>query len=286
MWIIAKISVKEILYKRIFIVIFLMSFAFLCFYGIGTYYAGKEMASSGMGNIQNVLANNFFATQFLGIGLYFAAFITSLLAIFSSVGSLSREIESRQIESVLCRALPRHSFVLGKLIGLGGILLLFAAFLFAGVLLINQWFGGQLRVDLDFGQLMQASGLFLLRVLILAAVSLAFSARISTLNSGIIMIMLYIISMIGGFIEQFGAVLKKQVLIDTGIVISLIFPLDSVFRKMMICLFDSSDNPISFVSQGLLGSMSVPSDLMIIYACLYGLIALGLAIRSFAARDI
>ncbi|SEM85622.1 MerR family transcriptional regulator [Lihuaxuella thermophila] len=47
----------------------------------------------------------------------------------------------------------------------------------------------------------------------------------------------------GGFIEQFGGMTQVKVMVNIGIVTSLIFPIDSLFRKMTIYLFDSADKP-------------------------------------------
>ncbi|MFC4077544.1 ABC transporter permease [Salinithrix halophila] len=284
MWTIAELTVKEILYKRIFIVIFWMSLAFLVCYGVGTHYAGEKMAQAN--STMGYMAKGFLSTQIYGMGLYFASFITSLLAIFSSVGSISKEIESRQIDPLLSRPLSRYSFVFGRFIGLSGLLALYGVWLFLGITLVNQWLGGDLKATVTMVQILQALGLFILQPIILVTVSLLFSARISTLNSGIIMMMLYVISMIGGFIEQIGSLVKETIMINIGIVTSLVFPIDSLFRKMTICLFDSADNPISFAAQGLFGSVSAPSNVMIFYTFLYGIVALCTTVRSFSVRDL
>ncbi|MFC7440212.1 ABC transporter permease [Laceyella putida] len=285
MWTIAKLTIIEIFYKRIFLVILLMSLAFLVFYGLGIHFLEGKMAPATGNGTNAVLEKGFLSTQFYGMGLYFASFITSLLAIFSSVGSISREIESRQIDPWLSRALARSSFVFGRFVGLNLLLVSYSIFLFLGVTAINQWVGDQLKADVSMFQLAQALGLFILQPVILVAVSLFFSARISTLNSGIMMIMLYVIGMFGGFIEQFGAMTQVKVMVNIGIITSLIFPIDSLFRKMTIYLFDAADNPISLATQGIFGSVSIPSDIMMVYACLYGMIAVWLAIRSFSKRD-
>lgn len=287
MWTISRLTIKEIIYKRVFLVILLMSLALLLFYGVGTYFIEGQMVSAtgGVGPT-DALAKEFMSTQFYGMGLYFATFITSLLAIFSSVGSISKEIESRQIDPWLSRPLSRSSFVVGRFVGLNILLASYSIFLFSGITAINQWLGNYLKADVTVHQFMQALGLFILIPIILIAISLFFSTRLSTLNSGIVMIMLYVIGMLGGFIEQFGAMVQVKVMVNIGIVTSLIFPIDTLFRKMTIYLFDSADNPLSLATQGLFGSMSIPSDFMLIYAFVYGVMAVWLAIRSFSQRDL
>lgn len=282
MWTISKLTIKEILYRRIFTAIFVLSLLFLIVYGIGMHFAQGRFSE----DTHDLMSGKFFSTQLLGIGLYLATFMSSLLAIFSACGAVSREMESGQIDPVLSRPLPRYSFILGRFFGLTTFTALYALLLFSGVISINQFLGGQLAVDLSAMQVIQALGLFLLQPIILMAASIFCSTQFSTLNSGIIMVMVYVITMIGGFIEQFGAILEEQTMIHIGVVSSLLFPLDSVFRKMTLALFDRADNPISFATSGIFGSASVPSNFMIAYAVGYGMLALIIAIRVFKKKDL
>ncbi|AMA74729.1 MULTISPECIES: ABC transporter permease [Aneurinibacillus] len=290
MWTIAKLTCKEILYKRIFYITVLMSLAFLLFYGIATYFAAQE-ATAKAGRVINspdfVIVETFFATQILGIGLYFATFITALLAILSSVGSIASEIESHQIDTLLARPISRRTVICGKFIGLSLLLAGYAACLFLGILLINQLIGGDiLRVEITFSQAIKALGIFIVQPLILVAVALLCSSMMTTVNGGIVLIILYGISFIGGFVEQLGVLMEKTAMMNIGIISSLLFPMDSLFRKMTIYLFDTADNPLSFAAQGLFGSLSAPSNIMLAYTALYGIAALLLAIRKFTARDL
>ncbi|ERI06642.1 ABC transporter permease [Aneurinibacillus aneurinilyticus] len=290
MWTIAKLTWREILSKRIFHITLFMSFAFLLFYAIATYIAAQEATEQTGGQAVSsdfFLAQTFFATQILGVGLYFAAFVTALLAILSSVGSIAGEIESHQIDTLLARPLHRRTIVLGKFAGLGSLLILYSICLFLGVLAINQWLGGEiLRFEMSALQVIKALAVFVLPPLLLIAVALLFSSITTTINGGIILIILYGISFIGGFVEQMGVLMNKTSMINIGIISSLLFPLDSLFRKMTVYLFDTAGDPISFATQGLFGSLSTPSNAMLVYAALYGITALWLSIRRFSSRDV
>ncbi|GAB7388756.1 ABC transporter permease subunit [Bacillaceae bacterium] len=291
MRIIAKLAFKETLYKRIFPITLLMTLAFLLFYGLGTHFAADKLAED-MENWRaptpdKILQKNFFSTQFLGMGLYFASFITGLLAILGSVGSIAGEIESHQIDTWLARPLPRRSVVLGKFLGLGSLLVAYAGVQFLGIITINQALGGEtLKVHLAPLQILGAFGLFVLQPLILVAVALFLSSRMATVNGGVILILLYGIGLVGGFLEQIGASMENRTMVNIGILSSLLFPLDSLFRRMAIALFDAPGDPLSFASQGLFGSVSMPSDAMLVYTVLYGVAALWLAVRTFEKRDL
>lgn len=290
MWIIAKLTCREILSKRIFHITLFMSFVFLLFYAVATYFAAREVGEDFTNrpvSADFALVQSFFATQILGVGLYFASFVTALLAILSSVGSIAGEIESHQIDTMLARPIHRRSVIFGKFAGLGSLLVIYAAFLFLGVLLINQWIGGELlRVEFTVVQAAKALAIFVMQPLLLIAVALLFSSMMTTVNGGIVLIILYGIGFIGGFVEQLGVLMEKPTLSNIGIISSLVFPLDSLFRKMTVYLFDSAGDPLSFAAQGLFGSLSTPSGAMLMYAALYGCAALWLAVRRFSSRDL
>lgn len=288
MWPIIKITYREMISKRIFTITLIMSLAFLLLFGLATGYAVKEMKDMlGDAGVERLLEKQVLSTQMLGMGLYFGSVITALLAILSSVGSIASEIESHQIDTWLARALPRYKYVLGKFFGLASMLGLYALLMFTGLLAINQWVGeGMLAVQVDASQILKAAVFFVSMPIILVCVAMLLSSITTTVTGGIILIILYGISFVGGFIEQLGAVFSNSSLTNIGIISSLLFPADSLFRQATLSLFDSADDPLSFASQGIFGTTSPPSTAMLIYTILYGVVALGLSIRVFQKRDV
>ncbi|OEH93497.1 ABC transporter permease [Bacillus solimangrovi] len=288
---IAKLAFKEILYKKIFRIVVLMTLAFLAFYGTAIYYAGKEFSisfESGSRSMADLfIQQNVIASQLLGVGLYFSSFILALLTILSAVPSISSEIDSHQIDTWLARPLSRRSFILGKFIGLSTMFVLYGMFLFGGVLLVFQLFSGEfLSLSFEPLQLITSMLIFVLQPIVIIAISMLLSSRMTTVSGGIILIILYGVGFIGGFVEQIGALMENVTLINIGILSSLALPLDSLFRMTIIQLFETSDNPISFASQGLFGSVSAPSPAMIGYAIVYSAMMLFLAVRVFSERDV
>lgn len=284
---IAKLAYKETIYKRIFLITILMTLAYVVFYGLATHYAANQIEKSAQWDaVAMLVQNQVLSTQLIGVGLFFASFIVALLAILASVGSIAGEIESHQIDTILARPLHRRDVVLGKFIGLGGLLVLYAMALFISILLVNHLFGGALQVTVAWSSLLTSLGLFALQPLILISVSLWLSARVTTINGGIILIILYGIGFVGGFLEQIGQLLQNHALSNFGILSSLLFPLDSLYRRMMSQLFPPSIDPLNAAAQSAFGSLSQPNTLMLVYTILYGLVFLWLATRRFAKRDL
>jgi Cu-processing system permease protein len=286
---IALLSFKEILYKKIFLITLLMTLVFLTIYGVANHYASgsiaEDMANGGSTSVEKMQLS-FLSSQFLNVGLYFSSFITALLAILATVGSISVEIENHQIDTLLARPLRRSSVVFGKFLGLGLLMLAYATFLFAGILLINQVFGGLIAVEITLVNALNGCMYFVMQPLVIIAAALWLSSRMSTINGGVVLIILYVTSFIGGFLEQIGAITGIKALINIGILSSLLFPTDSLFRKMTGTLAAQDDSPLAFIADGPFSNLSEPSDLMIAYALFYALLALFFAARKFAKRDV
>lgn len=285
MWTVAKLTFREIVSKRIFLITIIMTICYVVLYGIAIHFASDELVHRS--SQQNNMINRALATQLLGVGLYFSSFITALLAILSSVSAIASEIDSHQIDTWLMRPLSRNQFVIGKVLGLGGLLVMYAMILFISIIFIHQLVGGSsMELSITALQVTKAVSIFLLQPIILVTIGIMLSSRMTTLNAGIILIILYGASFIGGFIEQIGALMEKAALINIGIVTSLLFPIDALYRKMTILLFDKADNPISFAQQGMFTSSSAPSNLMVVYAVAYGITMLIIALYTFKHRDL
>ncbi|WP_077212258.1 ABC transporter permease subunit [Bacillus dakarensis] len=290
MWTISKLTFKEIISKRIFLITIIMTLVFLALYGTAIYFAGKEGTQVGPNGVQGtetILVQQFISSQLLGVGLYFSSFITALLAILSSVSAISGEVSSHQIDTWLMRPISRAQFVWGKFVGLALIMIAYAVVLFFSIILLHQGIGKEwMELDIQPMQMIKAVSVFVIQPFVLIAFGLLLSTRMTTLNAGIVSIVLYGAAFIGGFIEQFGALIEKAALVNIGVITSLIFPIDSMYRKMTMILFDSIDNPLSLAQGGMFTSVSNPSNVMVWYAVVYGIVVVFLSIYSFKKRDV
>ncbi|RSK27935.1 ABC transporter permease [Bacillus sp. HMF5848] len=289
MWTISKLTFREILSKRIFLITMIMTAVFIALYGTAIYFIVKETDGGmhGMRGMDAAMMQQFISSQLLGVGLYFSSFIIALLAILSSVSAVSSEVQSHQIDTWLMRSITRRDFVLGKAVGLNILMIIYAMGLFFSIIFVHQTIGGDgLDLQITAAQMLQAVSVFIIMPFILVSFGILLSTRMTTLNAGIVAIILYGASFIGGFVEQVGALLEKGAVTNIGIIMSLVFPVDSMYRKMTIFLLDSSSSPLSIAQGGIFTSVSMPSNVMVGYAVLYGVGAILLSIYSFRKRDV
>ncbi|MEN9937552.1 MAG: hypothetical protein RLZZ387_4131 [Chloroflexota bacterium] len=246
---------------------------FLLLFGLGVRFINAELVREGTPQLAIRQAHSFL----LLAGLYVVHFLTVMLAIFASVDSVSGEITTHTIQSIVTRPVRRWQVLLGKWLGYALMLALFLGLLGGGVLLVMRALTGYTPPNA-----LQGVGLLILEALVLVSLSLLGGTRLSTLTNGVTLFLLYGLAFIGAWVEQIGALLQSDAAVRVGVVSSLLLPVEALWRRaayvMQPPLANSFPTPFSVAS--------VPSEAMVAYAALYGLAALMLAVRSFGRRDL
>jgi uncharacterized membrane protein YozB (DUF420 family) len=75
-----RLTIQEIIHKRILLLGFALTLLFIIFYGVGLHYAQAEMLDTGEGVLSRFYAREM-GYSFLTLGWYMASFIVGALAI-------------------------------------------------------------------------------------------------------------------------------------------------------------------------------------------------------------
>ena len=139
-------------------------------------------------------------------------------------------------------------------------------------------------------------GLIYLESLIIMTFTLMCSSMLSTLATGGVVFGLYGLAFIGGWVEQFGSFVTSvgqirsveglqaaQAAVNVGIVSSLIFPVEVMWKR---AAFEMTSPLLRSIGFSPFSAPSVPSLLMIVYAVLYLVVTLAVAVRRFGRRDL
>jgi Cu-processing system permease protein len=131
--------------------------------------------------------------------------------------------------------------------------------------------------------LLRGAILIWLESVVLLNLTLLCSATFSTLTSGVLVLGLYALAFLGGWIEQIGALTHSSRAVDVGIIASIIMPSESLWRR---AAFEMQSPVAGALGIGPFSNASVPSLAMIGYSALYLVLALVFAVRSFSTRDL
>jgi ABC-type transport system involved in multi-copper enzyme maturation permease subunit len=273
---IAAASFKEALRKKLFLLVAVITLIYLMIFGTINYFVVRELGSEGTIAVGSTIVS------FLGV--YFSSMLVAFLTIMVSVGAISSEVESGVIHSILTRPLKRSSYVLGKYLGLGVLSVSYAVLLFAAVIAICAVFQLPIVKALEPLNMMKGLLFFVLEPLAILSLSIFGSAAFKTLSNGMFVISIYILGLIGGFMEQVGTLLQNQGIVNWGIFFSLVSPFDVIYRQVLSSIFSNMSIINPFMLEG--GAGITPSIWMLMYIFIYipGLVAL--AIRKFGSKDI
>ena len=271
--VIARLTFREASRRWVLWVALLLGILFLVVYGIGFREILRDMARNA-----SVLQRSEFTSFILLAGLYAVSFLTLMMTVLTSVDTLSGEIASGTIHTLVSKPLRRWEIVLGKWLGFMSMLSLYLLLMAGGVILIVYVLSGYTAPNIWAGL-----ALMWLNINLILSVSLFGGAFLSTLANGVLVFGLYGIAFIGGWIEQFGAFLKNQTAVNIGIISSLILPSEALWKR---AIYEMQSPLAGLVGFTPFSSTSTPSPLMIAYALVYLLVMLGLAMRQFSQRDL
>lgn len=271
--VIARLTFREASRRWVLWVALLLGILFLAVYGIGFREILRDMSRNA-----SVLQRSEFTSFILLAGLYAVSFLTLMMTVLTSVDTLSGEIASGTIHTLVSKPLRRWEIVLGKWLGYTSMLTLYLLLMAGGVMLIVYGLSGYTAPNVWAGL-----GLMWLNINLILSVSLFGGAFLSTLANGVLVFGLYGIAFIGGWIEQFGAFLKNQTAVNIGIISSLILPSEALWKRAVYEMQSPLAGVVGFTP---FTSTSTPSPLMIAYALAYLLVMVGLAMRQFSRRDL
>jgi ABC-type transport system involved in multi-copper enzyme maturation permease subunit len=275
-YVISRLTFREASRRWILWVALLLGVAFLVIYALGFNEILKDIqrTTTGMTRIEQNEIYNFL----LMAGLYAVNFLAIMMAVLTSVDTLSGEITSGTIQTLVSKPLGRWEIVMGKWFGFAVMLILYLLIMAGGVMGIVYFTSGYVAPNA-----LRGFGLIVMNALLLLSVSLMGGATLSTLANGVLVFGLYSIAFIGGWIEQFGSFLNNQTAINVGILASLIFPSEAIWKR---AAYEMQSPLVAAIGFSPFSSSSVPSLLMVLYAALYATVALFLAMRLFQQRDL
>lgn len=280
---IAYTSLLEALRKKILIFIGIITVIYLTLFSFVLYKMmediGRHPADTGI----NIIVTMSQIVSFLGF--YFSSMLVSFLAIMSSVGNISSEVENGTIHSIVTKPIRRMDYILGKYLGHAVLITMYSIFIYFSIWGICMAFKLPVMSILEPGTLLKGLFFFVIEPLAILSLSIFGGVVFKTLTNGIFVISIYILSLIGGMLEQIGAAISNNNLINTGIFASLISPFDVIYRQMIAAIF-SNIGTINPFTIGMNATATLPSKWMNVYVGIYLVGLIFLAVFKFRKKDI
>jgi ABC-type transport system involved in multi-copper enzyme maturation permease subunit len=273
--VIAGLTCREAVRRRVLAAALAVGAAFLLLYGFGLH---KVLASLPAAATRQLLFRRQAVIVLFAMGMYVVNWLLAVITILTSADTIAGEVNSGVIQAVVTKPIRRWEVIFGKWLGFAAMLTAYLAFLAGGMLAEVRLIGGHTPAHVP-----EAIGLMWLESMLLLAVTFRAGASLSTLATGVTVFGLHILAFLGGWVEEFGWLAHSQTAMNLGVMASVVMPSESLWRR---AAFELQGPVIGGFGRGPFSIGSVPSGWMVVYAGLYLAAALALAIRRFSGRDL
>ena len=230
---IALFGLQEALRRRVFVVVALLTLAFLGLYGLGTWQAFdavEEEAAFGnpellIGGIEpDVIAG----ATLLGLNMFGTLFLGTILAVFLTLGAVRGDAERGLLQPLLVRPVARRTLLLARFASAAIVCGAYVIVVFLAAAVITWAFGGWWpdRVVAPAIQLAAA-------VAIRCAMSLAGSVFLAATANGIAVFMVFGAGLVAGLLGQIGEALGSDRLEAAATAASWLLPFEALYQEAL-----------------------------------------------------
>lgn len=223
----ASLSLRESLRKRLVAVLLVLTALFVGFYlyGIHRMYLDFVARPGGLDPVTGELGSALVPVSLAAtFGMHLVTFLGSLMAVLSTVGSVSADVESGVVQSVVARPVSRAELVAGRWLGFSavnvGYVLLVSVVMLGGVYLITGFLPPNPAVGI---------ALMLLSILLITALTVLGSTLFTTLANGIGVFILYGVGIAGGILNSLGAFVNSPVMQTLSRVANTLMPTNELW---------------------------------------------------------
>lgn len=252
-FVIARLTFREAGRRKILLAALVLGLIYLVIYGVGYYFVNQDVTNSQFST--GLLELNQIRNFLFMAGMYVVNFLTVAMAVLTSVDTLSGEIASGTIHTLVSKPLRRWEIVFGKWLGFVGMLSLYLLLMAGGTILLVYLISGYTAPNLWRGM-----SLLWLNAILLMGVSLAGGAVLSTLANGVLVFGLFGIAFVGGWIEQIGSFIQNQTAVNVGIISSLLIPSEALWKR---AAFEMQSPLVSALGFSPFTASSMPSLVMV-----------------------
>jgi Cu-processing system permease protein len=278
---IAKLTLRECLRRRVFLVVPVATIAFLGLYGLGNHFAFESIRNRGAAG-GFVDAQVLAGATLVGLSMFVTLFLASALGIFLTFSTIRGDAEQGLLQPIVVRPVARSGWVAGRFVGTSVVCAVYAAFLYASAVIITDAIGGWRPEPLLLPGLSIVLG-----VEIVIGLSLLGSSFANALPNGIGMFMLYGAGLLAGLLAQLGKALASPSLKATGRIASWVLPFEALYQAGLYELTSGTSGVTRVIVQlGPLGGASAGGLSLVVWSVLYIAIVGALTIALFARRDL
>ena len=278
-WTIASLTVREAVRRRLVAAFAVISVVLVSVSGWGFYLLRH---SAGFTSGETHIA----VPEAVILFMFMFSFVVALSASAIASPAISGEIDSGVLQTVVARPVRRSAVLLGKWLGLVGLLAAYTAIVSGLQIAVVYWASGFVAPDpAAAAAFVFAEGVVLLTLVLLL------STRLSTLAAGVIGVAVFGIAWLAGVVGSLGAVFGIHAMSTASRISQYLLPTDGLWHGAIYYL-----EPASMIPRQLAGPSGVqgdpfyasaaPSWPYLAWAAIWLALVLVLSLVSFERREL
>lgn len=283
-WTIVRVTLREGVRRRLLLALAGLSLVAVIITAWG--YAQLPHLPAGTNGPLSTPQIQLLASQLLILVMFMFGFVLALAAVFAAAPSVAGELESGEMLAVLARPVTRRSVLLGKWLALATVVVVYAVVATALEYVAVGVTTGYLPLQPAEASLYLAG-----EGLVILALTMALSTRLSPVTAGIVAMLCFGLAWLGGVVGGIGLAFGDPVTTQLATVTRLLLPTDGLWRGAIFSL-----EPAAVVVAGAAAGpqlaafpffAAAPPTLAYLGWCAAWIVGtLSLAVVSFRRRDL
>jgi len=278
---IARLGLQEAVRRRVFVIVAVLTVAYLVLYGLGAWQAFKEVDATGS-PFQGVEADIVAGATLLGLNMFGTLFLGTILAVFLTLGAVRGDAERGLLQPVLVRPVPRRTLLAARFAAAALVCGAYVIVVFL-IATIVTWALGGWWPDRVVEPALGLAG----AVAILCALSLCGSVFLASTANGIAVFMTFGAGLVAGLLGQIGEALGSDTLSDVATTASWLLPFEALYQSALGAI---TADTVGFtrlaIDLGPFGGAEDFGPLLWPWALVYLALVGFAAQRAFARRDL
>ena len=279
---IARYSIAEATRRRVFVVILLLTTAFLALFALGTFAVFDELGGDDLEGAQLIEETALAGGTLVGLGMFVTLFLGVVLAVFMTMSTVRGDAERGTLQPLVVRPLGRSHVLLGRLSAAIAVAGGYGAAVY-GLIVVTTWVAGDWTPDNVITPALALVG----AIAIVTCISVLGSVFLSSTANGIAIFMVFGAGLTAGLLDQIGEALDSDNLEQISGIAAVFLPFETLYQAGLDQLTaDTGGLTEVAINLGPFGGAEQAGPLDIAWACAYVALITGLALYAFARRDL
>jgi ABC-type transport system involved in multi-copper enzyme maturation permease subunit len=275
-------ALRESMRRKVFLIVLLLSLAFLALYGVGVWRAFRNttsfVAPDQFGLDPDVVAG----ATLLGLAMFATLFLGTVLAIFLTLGAVRGDAERGLLQPLVVRPIGRSAFLFARFVAAAAVCAVYVVVLFAIETTLVGLLGGWWP-----DHVVAAGAELALAVVVVVVISLLGSIFLSATANGIAVFMVFGGGLVAGLLAQIGRAIGSETLRSIGRWASLALPFEALYQDALHVITTGTTGFERFALElGPFGGSNGGGVGVVLWSVAYLLLVGAAGIAAFARRDL